>query len=147
MLFGNISDGVMVLNPAGEIVKEAWLWLAEQYPYVVLGEFCIMPNHFHGILVIDGVGAVRATAVGAVREPPLHQNEPPQPIKPLGRLIGAFKTVSTKQINLLRNTPGDIVWQRNYYEHIVRSEGDMRRIAAYIQQNPMNWKIDRENPR
>ncbi len=164
MLFGDISDGVMVLNPASDIVKGVWLWLAEQYPYVVLDEFCVMPNHFHGILMIDAVGAVHdhggtvhddGGAVhdhggtvrddgGTVHEPPL---QPSGRVKPLGGLIGAFKTVSTKQINLLRNTPGAVVWQRNYYEHIVRNEEDMQRIAAYILHNPQKWETDRENSR
>ncbi len=66
--------------------------------------------------------------------------------KPLGRLIGAFKTVSTKQINLLRCTPGAVVWQRNYYERIARSEQALQRIRLYIQNNPARWEHDTENP-
>ncbi|MGB2895232.1 MAG: transposase, partial [Anaerolineales bacterium] len=66
--------------------------------------------------------------------------------KPLGRLIGAFKTVSTKRINEIHNTPGAKLWQRNYYEHIIRSEDDLNRIHTYIAQNPAKWEFDRENP-
>lgn len=80
-----------------------WIWLAERFPYVELGEYCLMPNHFHGILMIS--------TVGAVREPPL----PEMTTKPLGRLIGAYKTVSTKWINQQRGSPGAVVWQRNYF--------------------------------
>jgi REP element-mobilizing transposase RayT len=61
-------------------------------------------------------------------------------------LIGAFKTVSTKHINLLRNTDGQVVWQRNYYEHIIRNERDMDRIHRYIESNPSLWADDDENP-
>ena len=109
MLFGEIVDKEMVLNEFGQIVSEKWQWLETQYPYIELGAWIVMPNHFHGILVINGRGGSRSA---------------PTPIKckPLGGLIGAFKTVSTKQINLLRDTEGQAVWQRNYYEHIVRDE-------------------------
>jgi len=65
--------------------------------------------------------------------------------KPLGRLIGAFKTVSTKRINEYRGTPGVVVWQRNYYEHIIRDERSLNRIREYIAANPLRWHLDREN--
>ena len=66
--------------------------------------------------------------------------------KPLGRLIGAFKTVSTKKINILRKTEGAVIWQRNYYEHIIRDEDSLNRIRQYIVDNPARWAFDRENP-
>ena len=134
MLFGEIMDGMMKLNEFGRIVSEKWQWLEMQYEYVELGEWVIMPNHFHGILVIhDGRGGSRSA---------------PTPIKrkPLGGLIGAFKTVSTKQINLLRDTEGQVVWQRNYYERIIRNESEMDRISLYIESNPLRWADDDENP-
>jgi REP element-mobilizing transposase RayT len=64
----------------------------------------------------------------------------------LGGLIGAFKTVSTKHINQLRNTEGQIVWQRNYYEHVIRNEKDLKNITDYIHANPLLWEQDNENP-
>jgi len=134
MLFGEIMDGMMKLNEFGRIVSEKWQWLEMQYEYVELGEWVIMPNHFHGILVIhDGRGGSRSA---------------PTPIKrkPLGGLIGAFKTVSTKQVNLLRDTEGQVVWQRNYYERIIRNEPEMDRITRYIESNPLRWADDDENP-
>jgi REP element-mobilizing transposase RayT len=80
--------------------------------------------------------------VGAVREPAL-----PTPFIPKNRwaVNRAFKTVSTKQINLLNQTPGAALWQRNYFEHIIRNVDDLRRIRAYISNNPLRWTIDREN--
>jgi putative transposase len=66
--------------------------------------------------------------------------------KPLGRLIGAFKTVSTKQINKIRLTPDLPLWQRNYYEHVVRNDDELNRIREYILQNPLQWELDPENP-
>jgi REP element-mobilizing transposase RayT len=66
--------------------------------------------------------------------------------KPIGRLIGAFKTVSTKRLNTMRNTPGVPIWQRNYYEHIIRNEESLHRIRRYIVGNPARWEEDPENP-
>lgn len=67
-------------------------------------------------------------------------------VKPLGQLIGAFKTVSAKQINLARATPGAQVWQRDYYEHIIRNETEWERIHTYIQANPVAWESDQLHP-
>ena len=133
-LFGEIIDGEMKLNDLGNIVADTWQWLENQYPYVELGAWVVMPNHSHGILIIhdDGRGGSRTT--------------PTMRRKPLGRLIGAFKTVSTKHINLLRDTEGQVVWQRNYYERIIRDEREMDRIWRYIESNPSTWADDNENP-
>ena len=150
MLFGEIVDGKMALNEMGKIVSEKWQWLEAQYEYVELGISVAMPNHFHGILVIHDLGR------GGSRSAPMDDGRPtnlgdsriaPTAIKrkPLGGLIGAFKTVSTKQINLLRNTDGQPVWQRNYYEHIIRDEREMDRIYRYIEANPARWAEDDEN--
>ena len=98
-----------------------------------------MPNHLHGIIWIVNNNA---PGRGGSRTAPTH---PVHPQKSLGRLIGAFKTVSTKQINLLNQTPGAALWQRNYYEHIIRNDDDLRRIREYICNNPLRRAIDREN--
>jgi REP element-mobilizing transposase RayT len=94
-----------------------------------------MPNHLHGIIII---------CRGSSRTAPTRNT---QRIKPLSRLIGAFKTVSTKQINLIRKTPARKLWQRNYYEHIIRNEKQLNHIRRYIAENPANWQTDQENPR
>jgi len=119
MLFGEIVDEEMILNEFGKIVSEKWQWLETQYDYVELGEWVVMPNHFHGILVIheNGRGGSRSAPMDDMQftnRGDLRIAPTPTKHKPLGRLIGAFKTVSTKQINLLRGTEGQIVWQRNY---------------------------------
>jgi len=108
-----------------------------QYPYVFCDAYVIMPNHLHAILVISRETGCR----GGSRTAPTEGT-----IKPLGRLIGAFKTVSTKRINEMNNTPGRTFWQRNYYEHVIRGGDDHERIKKYIQGNPMNWPQDDENP-
>jgi len=132
-LFGNIVDGEMRLNDMGRMVADTWEWLAEQYDHVTLDEWVIMPNHVHGLIVLtdDCRGGSRTAPTGKR--------------KPVGRLIGAFKTVSTKRINELRQTPGDKLWQRNFWEHIVRDESEWHRIREYIQDNPAQWKQDQLN--
>jgi putative transposase len=161
-LFGNIENEAMIANQLGEIVIESWLWLQKQYSYVILDDFGIMPNHFHGTLFVADVlrrGGSR-TALQEIHEPHLadgniegfarggSRTAPTgvEHIKPLGGLIGAFKTISTKQINLLRQTPGQVVWQRNYYDHIIRDDTDLARIRKYILDNPLQWSLDQENP-
>jgi REP element-mobilizing transposase RayT len=143
MLFGDVVNEEIKLNEMGEIVADKWQWLETQYPYIELGAWIVMPNHFHGILVIhdDGRGGSRSAHAGDSRIAPT-----PIKRKPLGGLIGAFKTVSTKQINLLRDTEGQTVWQRNYYEHIIRNDREMDRIHRYIESNPLQWDDDDENP-
>jgi len=135
-LFGDVMDGNVILNEFGMVVAETWQWLENQYPYVTSGTAVVMPNHFHGILIIDvgGRGGSRTAPTDSIKR------------KPLGRLIGAFKTMSTKQINVLRNSPGIHVWQRNYYERIIRDEREMDRIHRYIESNPTTWADDGENP-
>ena len=122
-----------------------WNGLPQFYEGVELDAFVIMPNHVHGMVVIRA-------AEGAIHESPL-------PSKPfasarivdrrrvlLSKIIGRFKMVTAKQINVLRETSGLTVWQRNYYEHVVRDEVSVNRIRQYIADNPAQWEFDRENP-
>ena len=132
-LFGEIVDGNIRLNDLGRGIATCWQWLAEQYPYIQLDEWIVMPNHFHGIMLIMNERR------GGSRTAPTKQ-------KPLGRLIGAFKTVSTKQINEYRDTPHAPLWQRNYYEHVIRNETDLEEIREYIENNPIKWLEDENHP-
>jgi REP element-mobilizing transposase RayT len=160
-LFGAIEKGRMHLNDCGIIVAESWDWLAAQYDYVALDEYAVMPNHFHGIIVIAGGDGMHTAAIhgrdgsrtaptmpAAIVTDPAHSGRAETVRrKPLGRLIGAFKTVSTKRINEHRGTSGAPVWQRNFYEHVIRDEASLNRIRQYITDNPLHWEFDRDNPR
>ena len=138
-LLGQVIDDCVDLSTYGDIVADCWRWLSERYPYIELDEWVVMPNHLHGILVIsdDGRGGSRTA-------PTTHTTT--TKIKPLGRIIGAFKTVSTKNINAIRNTPGNKIWHRNYYEHVIRNEKELHKIREYIQSNPAQWQLDEDNP-
>jgi putative transposase len=149
-LLGKVVDGEMQLNEWGQIAAEAWEWLDEQYSYVSLDVWVIMPNHMHGIIVIrdadaqGDVGRNNVAGRGGSRTAPT--DGVPTKRKPLGRLVGAFKTVSTKRINQLRDMPGVPFWQRNYWEHIIRDEEALNRIREYIQNNPARWAEDQLHP-
>jgi len=91
--FGEINNGQIILNRIGEIVNRQWLWLAQQYPFVRLDQHIVMPNHVHGILILDG----ELVGNGRDRSPP--DSESNQKIKSLSELIGAFKTTSSKLIH------------------------------------------------
>ena len=130
--FGKIENGKMVLNECGSIVSQQWQWLAEQYSFVQLDEFVVMPNHIHGIIVI--VGNAR---VGNGRDRSLRK------IKSLSEVMGAFKTTSSKSIHL-NGFPG-FQWQKSFYDHIIRKDESLDNVRVYIQENPMKWDLDQEN--
>ncbi|MCS7283483.1 MAG: transposase [Anaerolineae bacterium] len=143
-LFGTVVDGEMRVNEWGAIVREEWFRTAQLRPYVMLyeDEFVVMPNHVHGIIWIVGetVGATRRVA-------PTTTIPPAGPVAgSVGAIIGQFKSAVTKRINILRATPGAPVWQRNYYEHIIRNERALDAIRRYIAENPLRWHLDRYNP-
>jgi len=141
-LLGEIVDGEMVLNEYGHIVRACWEVIADHFPHVTLDTFVIMPNHVHGIIMID-------SPVGARHASPLPSDvTPPRGPKggSVGAIVGSFKSAVTRRINEMRGTPGMTIWQRNYYEHIIRDEDDLHDIRRYILENPLKWALDRENP-
>lgn len=117
----------MVLNEYGEMVKFTWNDLPNHVSNIRLDAFIIMPNHVHGIIVITDM-------VGSVME--LKQ---PQP---LPEIVRQFKTFSARRINQIRQTPGISVWQRNYWDRIIRDEPELDRIREYISNNPRKWHAD-----
>jgi REP element-mobilizing transposase RayT len=135
---------MMYLNEAGKIVLDVWNSLPTRYPTVTLGTAIVMPNHFHGIVIIN-------ESVGAIHESPLRES-PPQERRTQRRrmtlplVMGYFKMNSAKQANKLLNSSGIPIWQRNYYEHIIRNDDEHNRIHLYIESNIDNWDDDDENP-
>jgi len=146
-LFGKIDNGDIKLNQYGKNVSNACSWIEKHYPYVKIDSMVIMPNHIHLILIIDDRrGGSRTAPTTQVTFRNNSQITQVKQIKSLGRLIGAFKTISTKKINKIRKTPGATLWQRNYYEHIIRDDKELTAIRQYILDNPLKWEFDRENP-
>lgn len=127
-LFGSIVNYEMVLNDAGKMIDKQWNALITRFPNIELDVYQIMPNHFHGIVVLVGASLVDA------------------PI--LGDIIGAFKSITTHEyIHGVEERHwqrfSKRLWQRNYYEHIIREEADLNRVRNYIQSNPANWDNDK----
>jgi REP-associated tyrosine transposase len=185
-LFGDVERGEVMLSPAGEAVRSAWEELPVHYPRAHLDAFVIMPNHVHGIILLQGPDG---TDVGAGLRPAhdLSGMEPQQqggskkgrsekgrsekgrsekgrsekgrsekgrsetcPYGdggvPLSEIVRALKSFSARRINHIRDNPGCPVWQRNYYERIIRDEMELAGIRGYIRDNPAQWAEDQENP-
>ena len=152
MLFGDVVNGEMVLNNAGRIADQCWREIPKHYPNVQLDEYVIMPNHVHGIIGIimddKNAGAKNFTNVGVQNFEPLrfesmHRENKYQKIIPrsIGSIIRGFKIGVTKWFR--QNTEIYTVWQRNYWDHIIRNEIELNRIRDYIINNPKNWNKDR----
>jgi REP element-mobilizing transposase RayT len=107
-----------------------------------LNAFVVMPNHIHGIIEIVNTHPF----VGAIHESPLQRNINPELYRKhrrkmlIPKIIGWYKMNTAKQINQIRKTPGTKIWQRGYYDHIIRNEESLFHIWEYIKTNPMNWK-------
>jgi putative transposase len=146
-LLGSIHQGEMVLNEYGNVANKFWEWLSKQYVHVSLDEFIVMPNHLHGIIVIndDCRGEVSSPLLKTDNYIKMGGVIPPLRKRTLGQIIGYFKYQTTKQINIIRNTPGFPIWQRNYYEHVIRNERELNAIREYIIYNPMKWDEDEYN--
>jgi len=128
--FGEIVSGEMVLNQDGLRAKVVWEELPDHYRSIEMGKFIVMPNHLHGIITIN------ENSVGAGFKPA------PTIRHPLSEIIRGYKTFSTRKVNQQKNTVGAHLWQRNYYEHIIRDDLDYARIWKYIDENPACWSSD-----
>ncbi|WP_306547897.1 transposase [Desulfobulbus sp.] len=136
-LFGEIVGGEMCLNAMGKIVAEEWVKTGLIRQENELDAWVVMPNHLHGIVMVLDQGARRAPL-----QPNATNRRGERAPKSLGALIAGFKSAATKRINQMRQTPGPPIWQRNYWEHIVRNEKDLHEIRQYICNNPMSWAMD-----
>lgn len=149
-LLGEIHRGVVQLSDAGRMVQQAWLQLPERFPQIALDAFVIMPNHIHGILVLTNpVGASLVGDQNGGRAPTRDAPTESRPI--LGEVVGAFKSITTHEYAIAVHhhnwEPFDKrLWQRNYYEHIVRSEERLQTLREYILNNPTSWELDQLYP-
>ncbi len=136
-LFGYIDNVDMVLTEYGKIAHNEWLLTEELRKNIVLQEFVIMPNHIHGIIEIND-----STRRGTMPRAPTEQFGKPTS-NTIPTIVRGFKSTVTKQINSIRNIPGQSVWQRSYYEHVIRNEKSYNRITEYIRYNPEKWLQDK----
>ena len=148
-IFGQIADCEMHLNAFGRIAAQQWLQLPARFACLQLGAFVIMPNHVHGILVLqDGRGTAtnhNDLDEGSSRRAPTEEFGKPLPHS-IPTIVRSYKSAVAYRIHLVRGAAKTVVWQRNYYEHIIRDEKDWDRIHTYIESNPFTWAEDEENP-
>jgi len=133
-LLGTITDGVMQLNEYGQMIGDEWMKTPTLRPNVILDEFMIMPDHFHAIIFI-GERMDNYQGWGVCQYAPT-DNKFQSPSQTIGAIVRGFKSATTTQINNRRNTPKQLVWQRNYYERIIRDEMELNQMREYIQNNP-----------
>ena len=119
------------------MVADEWQQTAFVRTYVELDAFVVMPNHIHGIIVITD-----NSPIGRPAGSPLRKQSTTLQSGSLGAIIGQFKSRVTKRARQLTNPPDYRIWQRNYYEHIIRNETTLNRIRAYIANNPAKWAED-----
>jgi REP element-mobilizing transposase RayT len=157
-ILGNIEVGGMILSQEGKTVKNCLGKIPHHYSNCTLDTVTIMPNHLHVTLVLTADRRGEASAEDSSILPfeskadasPLHHKDSrPRGTKKgsLGAIIQNFKSVSTRKINQLQNTPGNRIWQRNYFEHIIRTERSLNAIRRYVMANPSRWEMDRYNPK
>jgi len=184
-LFGHISNGEMVLNDYGKVVKDVWKNLPNHYQNMECGQFVVMPNHIHGIMFLKPIdhpegrfqtcpnescpneektremaksrfethpdktcqnktsGMTKGGFETHPNQKQTHPNEThPNKIHGIPEIVRALKTFSARKINEIRNSPGEKVWQRNYWDRVVRNERALQVINRYIQNNPLKWHLD-----
>lgn len=151
-LFGEVTSEGMDLNPIGQKVVQCWYGLQKNFQNAELDEFVLMPNHLHGIILItetSSKGEAFPEMILSSQKEGIGNASPLRPRGPesgsLGAIIQNFKSVSTRMVNKMYYERGNKIWQRNYYERIIRNEHELDAIRQYIQDNPINWKKDREN--
>ena len=171
LLFGEVKEGKTILNEIGKVADECWRAIPEHFPNVELGAYVVMPNHMHGIIYIhqpvgathgdrldtiydvgaahahDGRGTTPALRAGAsvYRAPTENIEQFGKPVKgSLPTIVRTYKAAVTRRVGRELNATG--IWQRNYYEHIIRDEKDLQNKTDYIEANPSLWDEDENNP-
>ncbi len=148
-MFGDVNNGEMVLNDCGIIANEWMGKLSERFTDVMVDSYVIMPNHVHCIISIVTESSP-GPIVGAIHELPLRETDNEsirknRRVMTIPKIIGYYRMNTGKRINAIRKISGNPVWQRNYWEHIIRDENEYFRIRQYIFENPLNWNLDKLN--
>jgi len=139
--FGEIIHGKLIKTTSAKIVDQCWFDLPNHFRQCLLDEFVIMPNHVHGIIIIDN----QITTVETGFKPVSTQIGNANKRYSISEMVRAFKTFSARRINELQKSPGQQFWQTGFYDRIIRDENELFRIREYIKNNPRNWQNDRNN--
>jgi putative transposase len=137
-LFGDVTDGEMRYTTIGQVVESAWQNLPHHTPGLILDALVVMPNHLHGIVILPGAPSTNM----------LRENMPRGPQRrSLGAVVGGFKSAVSRQVSADNLSLIRPLWQRNYYERIIRNDRELDSIRRYIEANPARWADDPDHPR
>ena len=140
-MLGRVDGGGMFANTYGRIVEDCWTDLVNHYAGVKLDAFTVMPNHIHGVIILTEDASNHPASPRAGFKP-----APTRRRHGLPEIIRGFKAFASRRINEARDTDGVPVWQRNYYERVIRNESELNAVRQYIQHNPSQWTDDANNP-
>jgi len=145
-ILGVIDAGYVIPTDAGKFVEQTWFTLPNRFPNLKTDKFVLMPNHVHAILFLESSPSSQKPGASVASQ--LHPQLTPAPTKrtSLADIVCAFKSISTIGVNKIRMTPSQLLWQRSYYEHIIRTGESLDQLRRYIQENPARWPTDEENP-
>lgn len=133
----------MHLNFFGKLADQEWRRLPSRFSFVEIGSFVVMPNHVHGIISIHEGD----TMISDETQPHAIVEQFGRPVSgSVPTIVRSYKSSVSLRINRLRDHPAHPIWQRNYYEHVIRDDVDLEQISTYIEYNPERWKEDRLNP-
>ncbi len=143
--FGEIKNGIMQLNDMGTMAEQYWFEIPNHFPTIELGNFGVMPNHIHGVLIISSASVETLHCnVSTDADADTEKNEQMSRISPkpgsISTIIRSYKSVVTKNIRL--NLHADFEWQSRFHDHIIRDNQSFERIQNYILNNPKNWNND-----
>jgi len=155
-VWGKVRGGDVSLNDLGLIIEDCWENIPAHFPHVRLDQFCVMPNHLHGILLFTDTGrgtiyrapteALSGT-VGIDSPSEAGKEQFSQPVAgSLPTVIRTFKAAVTRYARSIREHGDFKVWQRGYYERVIRDERELEEVRKYIANNPAKWDLDIENP-
>lgn len=137
--FGEIRKGKMILNQLGKVVELCWTEIPNHYPSIELDEYVVMPNHLHGIVILNNSETCHGMSLQS------HERKFSKPIKnSLSMVINQFKSAVKRWCN--KNERSDFLWQPLFYDRIIRSEQELFSIRKYIEQNPLKWEIEKNIP-
>ena len=141
--FGKVEDSEMCFNECGEIAKNLWVEIPKHFLGVRVDEFSVMPNHVHGILIIEERTVGNAYMRSHQRNAYMHSLQNRTKML-LSKIIQQYKAALTRRINFLPNGI-HFQWQKSFYDHVIRNENELSRIREYIKNSPLKWELDIEN--
>lgn len=145
-VFGNVSDGKVDLSEIGKIVESVWMEIPNRFLSVELDLHVFMPNHFHGIIFLDGLDSGRASSTPTTPTPTFTRDVGGKMRGLVFDVIRVFKSASTVSVNKQMKTLGKLLWQRNYFERVIRNDTELEKIREYIANNPLKWELERNEP-